>query len=505
MAWADGPHDRCLFWLSGMAGIGKSTIARTVAKAFNDEQRPGARLGASFFFSRGQEDRGVANKFFTSLAAQLTNFSPALRRDIYQAIEKNCSIAKQSMRDQWNQLIFKPLKELGATSETPPTIVVVIDALDECDGQKDVDLILRLLAEAKSLVDVRLRVYITSRPEDYIRESFTGIDVEAYQHLALHDVAKFTVDHDISVLFRHELGDTHKKRHGIHADWADEKNIELLTRRADGLFIYAATACRYVKGSRRETTTSMHRLLQVLQGKGFDSLDKMYTQILLQSVIDAEDGGNSDLSSQIRQILGHLVTLFDSVPAMALSELCSMDLEIVWNRLDSLQSVLVVPESEAAPIRIFHPSFRDFLLERRCSDSRFWIDDKVVHRDLFNSSVRLMSSASGLKRDICGMYHPGAETSKIDSSKLDSCLPIHTRYACRYWVDHLEQLGNFQREEAGLHDNGQVHVFLQKHFLHWLEALSLMGKVSKGVLMITALQSMLTVSGFMLSPYNLRR
>ena len=48
-------------------------------------------------------------------------------------------------------------------------------------------------------------------------------------------------------------------------------------------------------------------------------------------------------------------------------------------------------------------------------------------------------------------------------------------------------LENFQREEAGLHDNGQIHVFLRKHFLHWLEALSLMGKMSEGIIMITIL------------------
>jgi hypothetical protein len=129
----------------------------------------------------------------------------------------------------------------------------------------------------------------------------------------------------------------------------------------------------------------------------------------------------------------------------------------------------------------------------------------VVHQDLFNSSVRLMSSTSGLRRDICGIHHPGTETSKIDSSKLDSCLPIHTRYACRYWVDHLEQLENFQREEAGLHDNGQIHVFLRKHFLHWLEALSLMGKMSEAIFMMTTLQSMLTVSDLVLSRHDLRR
>ena len=51
-----------------------------------------------------------------------------------------------------------------------------------------------------------------------------------------------------------------------------------------------------------------------------------------------------------------------------------------------------------------------------------------------------------------------------------------------------------QRGNSDLFDNGQVHTFLKKHFLHWLEALSLMGNVSDGVVMVRTLESMLTVS-----------
>lgn len=154
--------------------------------------------------------------------------------------------------------------------------------------------------------------------------------MEVYRHFALHDVAKSTVDNNISVVFGHELEDLQNKRRGLRDDWLVEENIKLLTQRADGLFIYAATACRYIKGSRRDTTKPKDSLLEVLQGKGFDNLDKMYTQILLQSVIDGEDGENSDLRSEIKRILRVIVTLFEPVPAKILGELCStIDLETV--------------------------------------------------------------------------------------------------------------------------------------------------------------------------------
>jgi len=158
--------------------------------------------------------------------------------------------------------------------------------------------------------------------------------------------------------------------------------------------------------------------------------------------------------------------------------------------LEPLHSVLNVPEDESSPIELFHLSFRDFLLDKkRCPDPRFWIDEKTAHNDLFIRCFELMSEH--LMRDMCSLRLPGALASEIKKSKVEKCLFFDVQYACRYWVEHLQR-GNFDPCNYG-----QIHKFLEEHFLHWLEALSLMGKMSEAVLMITALQSILTVSDFM--------
>ena len=66
-AWVDGKNERCIFWLNGMAGTGKSTIARTVARRYYEQQR----LAASFFFSKGGGDISHAGLFITSIAMQV--------------------------------------------------------------------------------------------------------------------------------------------------------------------------------------------------------------------------------------------------------------------------------------------------------------------------------------------------------------------------------------------------------------------------------------------------
>jgi WD40 repeat protein len=93
-----------------------------------------------------------------------------------------------------------------------------------------------------------------------------------------------------------------------------------------------------------------------------------------------------------------------------------------------------------------------------------------------------------LKKNICGLPSPGSRAADIDGNELIRCIPLPLQYACRYWVEHL------QRSETLLCDNGQEHVFLGKHLLHWLEALSLIGKTSEGVHAVIPLESMVRIN-----------
>jgi hypothetical protein len=156
MVWADGLDERCIFWLNGLAGTGKSTIARTIARKYYEQHR----LGASFFFSRGGGDVSHAGNFFTSIARQLASISPSLRQYICEAIAEHSDISSRSLCDQWHQLIFQPLSRMDTKSSQAP-LVLVVDALDECEGEKDIEIIIQLLAEARSLTKAPLRIFIT--------------------------------------------------------------------------------------------------------------------------------------------------------------------------------------------------------------------------------------------------------------------------------------------------------------------------------------------------------
>jgi hypothetical protein len=164
-----------------------------------------------------------------------------------------------------------------------------------------------------------------------------------------------------------------------------------------------------------------------------------------------------------------------------------LPMETVRARLRFLHSVLEVPESDEHPIRLLHPSFRDFLLDnKRCKELQFWIDEKKAHNHLTICCLKLMSEC--LKKDMCNLQLPGALIIEVDKDKVNGHLPLAVQYACLYWVKHL------QRSDMVLHENDQVHKFLQTHFLHWLEALSLIGEISEGVLAVKALEFMAIVT-----------
>jgi hypothetical protein len=145
--------------------------------------------------------------------------------------------------------------------------------------------------------------------------------------------------------------------------------------------------------------------------------------------------------------------------------------------------VLDVPLKADFPIRPFHLSFRDFLADPKGNTNEFWIDERNTHHNLATICIQHLQSC--LKKDICNLKMPGKARTEVHD--LDTYLPAHIQYACRYWISHLEQ------SNKRIRDRDQVHVFLECHFLHWLEALSFMGKIAESIDMVDTLRSLVEV------------
>ena len=488
--WAKDPKGKCIFWLNGMAGTGKSTISRTVAQSFaNDRQ-----LGASFFFKRGEGDRGNASRFFTTIANQLMRTVPDIVPFIRSAINEQPEIAAKSLNEQFEKLVFQPLSQLNQSSPHSSPLVVVVDALDECEKEGDIRNILNLLAKTQQLTAVHMRVFLTSRPELPIRLGFENISLDAHKDVVLHDIPPATIEHDISAFLKHEFARIKYDYNCLHPDsrlpldWPGEKHIGALTEMAVPLFIFAATVCRFVGDSRWNPEDRLATVLKYHTASQASKFDKTYLPILEQLTAGLTKGEKASLVSEFHEVVGSIVVLADPLSMDSLTSLLRIQRTTVQCRLDPLHSVLSIPANPASPIRLFHLSFREFLLDpEKQGNSIFWVDERERNKVLANRCLELLTSSKYLKENICSLRSPGTLRTEITQT-IEKCLPADVQYACRYWVHHLEQSGR------RIFDEDAVHYFLRKHFLHWLEALSLIGKISDCISLIDTLRSLTDVS-----------
>jgi hypothetical protein len=494
--WVDDPKGKLVWWLAGKTGTGKSTLARTVAANLSAKQQ----LSACFFFSRNHQSCHDASTFVTSIAYQLGKASPVLAKAMSAAIAKDGDLAKleKGRSSQWERLVLEPLSFLR-TGTGPQRVVVVVDALDECNEVRDIISVLQLLGKADR-PDIGLRVLLTSRPERPIEEEFgdgKGLFSKS-NRFDLGEIPRPTVDKDISTLIRHEL-DRLKARLGVYglpSDYLDGPLVERLTQKSDGLFIYAKVACGYIDGGdhpgQQQSTTPKQRLDLVLTDEGFKDLDSLYAKILERAVSGDDE---SLVTKQLRQVLEALVAMFEPTPETTFRKLCpgGLDPVLVNARLGSLQSVLMARDK---PVQVFHESFRTFLLRK--ADRRFLIDEKEAHRSLFGTNLAHLSDVQNpaLRRDMLNLARPGVIMDQIElhRAERDGCVSAETRYACRYWVDHLDLLDIPDRAAVGLVDDGPVHVFLRRHLLHWIEVLSLIKSLPKGLAMMEKLAGHAEVS-----------
>ena len=303
MEWAKDRDGNHIFWLSGMAGTGKSTIARTVAQSFANK----GQLGASFFFKRGEGDRGNASKLFTTLAVDLMAHIPALRPGIRKAIDAEPAIAEKALKDQFFKLIQQPFSEATQTFLQHLELVVVIDALDECEREEDIRAILQLLEQTKDIKPVSLRVFVTSRPELPIRLGFKQMSDGTYRDLILHEVPRNTIERDIRLFLEYELAKIREQR-SLDAPWPEERQIHILVNMAVPLFIFAATVCRFLGEAKGNPRRRLNDILKY-DAEEISKQDVTYLPIMNHLFSSYGEREKEKLSVEFQNIVGSIVVL----------------------------------------------------------------------------------------------------------------------------------------------------------------------------------------------------
>jgi hypothetical protein len=477
--WAGSSDGSCVFWLNGLAGTGKSTIARTICRHLEKSE---GRLGASFFVSRQDQARRNASNIVRTIAHQLAlhnrSFGEALCMHIrdYPALTTSRSLEKQI-----TDLIVTPAAALPVNNQCP--VLIVIDALDECPwdsrGWPAGELVL-LLVRGLLTLSGRLKLFITSRAEPSIQRMFNQLTAgRAHMVMKLHELDKSMVQADIMTYLRNSFEEIRANMPSALdlCDWPLTEDLERLVKLSGVLFVFASTVVRYV-GSRRHGPRA--RLAQVLEERHLGSsayrfLDALYMEVLLEAAgitaaVDQHDASDDeDVECQrIKAVVSIIVLAQVPLQPSTVAALSGVDRDDALITIASLAALLLLEDGQ--PVRVFHPSFPDFVLSHeRCHDSRFFVESDVEHRTLAIRCLRLMNQC--LRHNICELSDP--DVPNLDVADLESRLSEHLcgalRYACCFWMIHLTKSGD---PDSYLWD--ELSTFCSKHLFHWLEVLSLL-------------------------------
>ena len=470
IAWADSPDGPPVFWLTGQAGSGKTTIAYTIAQHFdglekNEHAGRHTVLGGTFFCSRQFEETRRQIHIIPTLVYQLARKSRSYAHALHES-DKFDSADK--LTEQMENLFVGPWQrsEPRRYMELPPYLIIV-DALDEIatvGGSKFLQDILKVI-NRRSLRG--LKFLVTSRPDPHVVELCKSFSSNAV--CRLQDVPIEHVGSDIA-----------KYLHVKLPNFAGKPELETTAQLADGLFISAATIVRYLTPRPWITVDEQCKLLSKLHVRQSFSasgtrqpllIDELYQQILR----DAFSGLDDDLFNSRLRILHTFLCTFERTSTSLAAALLSESDATATAVLKELYAVLYCKDDQ---VLWYHASFPDFIFSQ--TRSTFEIDGRRISTSIkphhhallakycFDIMLKLLRFNIG---DIRSSFVLDSEDPEL-TQRINTNVKAVLRYASRHWVHHLVLADETNVDGEDLCDC--ITDFLRIRILFWIEAMNLL-------------------------------
>ncbi|KAG2113852.1 uncharacterized protein F5147DRAFT_787911 [Suillus discolor] len=382
-----GDAAKRVMWLSGPAGKGKSAIAHTIADWFEET----GGLGSCFCFDRHGEADRRHEKIFSTIARDLADRDPGMKRALANAVKNATSLKNtKDIIQQWRKLLMEPLKKFPGSCVGP--VLIVIDALDESGGVETRQDLLRILAgrlQDKGLPQItelpsNFRILVTSRPLHDIEKEFEGAD--HILRLSMDEIRAEVAELDIRAFVSDKL-------QGLPN--FGRKQFANLAAKADGLFEWARLACEYIKEdlpginrrSRFETVVNRD------PGKWTNKLYDMY-RLILTDILPRDRYGEVEYQealAEFRSVIGQILGMVEPLPLNSLTAMRNCfpnhtkhyQVDIV-KHMGSLLSGTTDP---LIPVRPLHASFQEFLRDKSSSGDFFVDITKAQQHDFAFASL----------------------------------------------------------------------------------------------------------------------
>ncbi|KEP45910.1 vegetative incompatibility protein HET-E-1, partial [Rhizoctonia solani 123E] len=412
--WLYNSASPSIYWMNGMAGMGKTTIASTFCERVERRKL----LAASFFCTRNSVECRDVTRIVPTILYQLAQYSTPFQLALCKILEQNSGIRLGNMQRQFEQLLKEPLQEVK--DAIPDKLVVMIDALDECDDRHGTEPVLDMLFNYAA--HVPLKFLVTSRPESEIYGKMSA-HTQSQATIHLHDIENSLVQSDIQQYLKEELSTV----------FPGEVEVEQLAQHSGTLFIYAATLVRYIICKDRESLM-LQAVLNMAPGsiKKHAQIDALYEAVLNAALTEDQ----LDATGDIWIVLCIVLLAQEPISTETIAKLADIDNPLhVALAVQPLRSVLHQLEKTGL-VSAPHASFTDFMFNNERSRAHFC--DVAKHsQGLAQRCFFLMKEQ--LRFNICGLqgsYLPDEKVVSIQE-RIKANISPTLAYASRYWASHL--------------------------------------------------------------------
>jgi len=413
-----------------------------------------------------------------SLFSYLKSDYDRMGKDIFDAANNNAN-AFDALSNVFKQMVQHP--RLG-------TLYLAIDALDECeDGLPG---LLNLVRET-ALEDNCLKWILTSRNRVDIEENLALENPGAKVSLEVNSEA---VSRAIEAYIIHKVAEVSSLR----STPVQRTNIQQkLLEKAEGTFLWVDLVLRSIR--------------TVLADDAVRRVDEMPPGLLPLYDRMMKDIGKStsDYRDSCLAVLSIATLAYRPLHILELRTIAGLRYETADLKriVDMCGSFLTLVDDYVYPI---HQSAKDYLVSDNAVDKIFPSGKHAVQRSIVDRSIAAMENT--LQRDVYRLVHPGALTRDVEARPPTPDPLLGVGYSCTYWIDHVCEtdkadlqgsrrfrLANalerhITRSKKSIRIRDSIRAFFHSHFLHWLEALSLLGVISHGTLSFARLRALVEVS-----------
>ncbi|KAG8861292.1 hypothetical protein FRB91_009203 [Serendipita sp. 411] len=447
--WVDDQNTTRVCWLADVAGAGKSTIAKQLSGEWKTE----GRLAGCFFFDKNRPDATNKQAFCDTIAAQLANNQPQLLPSIIDGIKAIGPVLSVCpFEEKLQKLVIHPLKDAAA--------VLVIDALDECD-KRDRDILLRNLLHSLNQA-TQLKIFITSRPERDIAEF---LDSYRSPTESLHDMRLKSNQDDIAMFVKHEM------EYLVRSGDLTTEEVTRLADRVNCLFILASTACKVIQ----ESLSPRSRLQDLMDPKrnALGDINELYLAIITKACQADQDGQSID-SEAPKEVIEVLQVILAAATPLSISTIdILLGSKGTGRVVKFLSSVLNVRHD--GTIAILHPTFREFLEDRRVAGI-FHIDIADAHELMTKGCLATMKRE--LRFNICRLESSFARNKDVPDfeERVSKYISEQLQYGCTHWLGHVTKSRRILHGDGG---TAALQFMEGGSPLYWMEVSSALGNIPK--------------------------